>query len=109
MTQPPQFPPPGSGYPVGPPPPSSGKATASLVLGILGLVVCPLVLSVPAIVLGRGAMREIDASGGMIGGRSSAQAGFWLGVVGTAWVVLAFLIVVAVFLFGSAVGLGSNS
>jgi hypothetical protein len=70
----------------GPPPPqqSSGNATAALVLGICGLTVCPILCSILAIVFGGIAKREIDASGGRLGGRDAAKAGLILG-----WVSLA--------------------
>jgi hypothetical protein len=63
-------------------PPTSGSATAALVLGICGLVVCPLICSILALVFGYQARGEIDESGGRIGGRSSAVAGIVLGWVG---------------------------
>jgi len=60
-----------------------GNATASLVLGILGIVLCPIVCSVLAIVFGNQARDQIrrDPS---LGGAGIAQAGFILGIVGTA-------------------------
>ena len=47
-----------------------------------------------ALVIGRGAVKEIDASGGSLGGRGMAQAGYILGIIGT--VILALLAVGAV-------------
>lgn len=73
---------------------SSGKATASLVLGIVGLVVLPFVCSVLAIVLGRKARREIDASGGRLGGRGNATAGIVLGWIGLAFIVGLLLVII---------------
>lgn len=58
-----------------------GKATASLVLGIIGLVFCPIVCSVLAIIFGAQAKAEID-SNPALGGRGQAQAGFICGIVG---------------------------
>ncbi len=100
---PPGYPPPGYPPPGYPTPPTSGKATTALVLGICGLVICPLILSVPAIIVGQSAKKEIDASHGQLGGRSQAQAGFILGIIGTLLVVLAALFVAGVFAFGSAI------
>lgn len=103
---PPPWQPPPPGYPVPPvpmAPPTSGKATTALVLGICGLVICPFVLSVPAIIVGQSAKKEIDASQGRLGGRSQAQAGFILGIIGTVLGVLVALFVAVVFAFGSAV------
>jgi len=71
---------------------TSGNAVASLVLGIVGLVIFPLVPSILAIVLGRSAKREIQQRPGL-GGEGMATAGVVLGWVGVA------LIVVAVVLF----------
>jgi len=84
-------------------PPTHPRATTALVLGILGLLVCPLVLSIPALVIGRQAVREIDASNGQLGGRGNAQAGFILGIVGTAWAAVAALIVIIVFVLGGII------
>ena len=61
-----------------------GEATASLVLGIVGLFVCPIICSLLAIIFGIKARNMIDASGGYLGGRSQAQAGLVLGIVGMA-------------------------
>jgi hypothetical protein len=88
----------------GPPPPSSGKATAALVLGIAAFVVCPLVCAVLAIVFANQAYSEIDASGGRVGGRGLAQAGLILGWVNIALCVLALLFFIAVIAIGSSSG-----
>lgn len=64
--------------------PTNGKATAALVLGILGLpFFCPVLCSVPALVLGYQARKEIDASGGVQQGRGQAKAGIVMGWIGT--------------------------
>ncbi|MGO4258058.1 DUF4190 domain-containing protein [Marmoricola sp. RAF53] len=107
MTEP-QSPPPGYPYPAYPPAPQStpGSATAALVLGILSIVMCGFVLGIPAIILGSRAKREIDASQGRLGGRSSAQAGFVLGIISTVFSGLATLIVLVVFIFGGVVQSG---
>ncbi len=70
-----------------------GKATAALVLGILGLVLIPIIPSILAIVFGNNAKREIDGSGGSLGGRGLATTGVVLGWIALAiWAV--FLIAV---------------
>jgi hypothetical protein len=86
----------------GPPRPNNGKATASLALGIGGLLVCPLVLSVLAIVLGLQARKEIDRSGGRQRGRGNATAGVVTGGVG---LVLGIVVIVLV---AAGVDLGLN-
>lgn len=95
---PPQYP---GGYPVGYPmrAPDQQQAVPAMVLGILGLVCCGLA-SPFAIWLGRKSMNQIDASGGMLGGRAQAQAGFVMGIIGTALWVLGALFYVLVVAFG---------
>lgn len=63
---------------------SNGKATAALVLGIVGILFCPLVCSLLAIILGSTAKNEIAASGGYQTGESNARAGIILGWIGLA-------------------------
>jgi hypothetical protein len=72
-----------------------GKATASLVLGIVGLVICPVVCSVLAVVFGKQAKQEIAANPGM-GGAGLAQAGVVLGWVGIALAALGAVFFLAV-------------
>ena len=79
---------------------TSGKSTAALVMGILGLFLCPLICSVLALVFGYQARREIDNSGGRVTGRGSATAGIVLGWIGVA-LVAAFI---ALVILGLAVG-----
>ncbi len=120
--QPPSPPPPPDDPPAGPPPPppgpvapgfsspvphtmyaqppNSGKAVASLVLGIAGFVVCPLVCSVLAIIFGKQAQNEIDANP-VIGGRGMATAGFILGIVGVALSALFLLFALLVVASGT--------
>jgi len=72
-------------HPAGPP--NASNAVTSLVLGILGIVLCPL-LGPVAWSLGRKGEQEIDSSGGAVGGRGMATAGKILGIVGTALTLL---------------------
>ena len=74
---------------------TSGKAIASLILGIGGFVLCPLICSILALVLGYQAKAEINASGGRLSGRGSATAGIVLGWIGIV-LVLAFIALVIV-------------
>src|ERR671910_248379 len=59
-----------------------GSATASLILGICSLVVCGIICGPLALVYGNKARKEIDASGGRLGGRRMATAGIVLGWIG---------------------------
>jgi uncharacterized membrane protein len=72
---------------------TSGKAIASLVLGIGGFLIFPVVLSILAIVFGRSAKREIAERPGL-GGAGLAIAGIVLGWIGVALTVIAVLFVV---------------
>jgi hypothetical protein len=60
---------------------TSGKATASLVLGIIGILILPIVFSVLAIVFASIARREIEADPSL-GGKGLATAGLVTGIVG---------------------------
>ena len=80
-------PPPPGGYGV---PQDHPKATTALVLGILGVVCCSIAAPF-AWSIGKKAVSEIDASGGRMGGRGKAQAGYILGIVGTVLLILSLL------------------
>jgi hypothetical protein len=84
------------------------KATTSLVLGILGIVVCGLVAPF-AWRMGKRTVDEIDASNGQLGGRGSAKAGYVLGLIGTLLLGLAVLFFVAVVLLGLATSVTSGT
>ncbi len=86
-------------YPPPPPPmqqpgygytPDHPRATLALVLGIISIVLCQLLGPVAWVIGGR-AVREIDASGGTMGGRGSAKAGQILGIISTILLVLSVL------------------
>ena len=87
---PPYAPPVQGGY--GQQPENHPNATTALVLGIVGVVCCSLTAPF-AWVMGKRAMDEIDASGGRIGGRGNAQAGYVLGILGTIIMVLGIVVI----------------
>ena len=87
-------------------PPDHPQATTALVLGILGLVLCG-VLAPFAWQMGNRVLREIDASQGQLGGRSSASAGRIMGIIGTALLVFSLVILLVVGLVFGLVGLGA--
>lgn len=66
------------------------QATLILILGILGLVACQ-VLSPFAWIMGNRVVKEIDASQGQLGGRSTANAGRICGMVGSILLALGIL------------------
>jgi hypothetical protein len=84
------------------PRPHHPSAVPALVLGILSLVLCGFFTGIPAMVMGRRAVREIRG-GAQYGGEGMAQAGFWTGLIGTALTALAALLVLGVFAFGGVV------
>lgn len=101
---PPPYGQPGYGYV--PPPPTPSDANTALILGIVSVVLCGAFTGIPAIVIGRRAMREIDDSQGALGGRSNAQAGFVLGIVGTVLMTLGVILLVALVAVGVLVADG---
>jgi hypothetical protein len=80
----------------GAPPQNHPRAVLILVLGILSLVCCGFITGIPAWIMGNSALREIDASGGTIGGRGMVQAGRICGIVGIVLSVLGILFDVVV-------------
>jgi hypothetical protein len=101
----------------GPAPPPAGQwaappmkaegAVAALVLGILGIVLCPLCAPV-AWGMGRKAERLVDASGRTLGGRGEATAGKILGMIGTAFIILAIIAFIALVIIGASVDSSSG-
>jgi Domain of unknown function (DUF4190) len=74
---------------------TSGFAIASLVLGIAGFFVLPLILSILAVVFGNKAREEIRANPG-VGGDGLATAGLVLGWIGIAMAALGLLVLLLV-------------
>ena len=92
MGPPPGYTPYGAGDSFGAPS-QSGKATAALVCGIVGIFICPIVLSILAIVFGIQSRKQITESGGRLKGHGMATAGLVLGIVGLVLMPLWFIIV----------------
>lgn len=69
----------------------NSKAMWSMICGIVGILLCGVVLGPLAIYLSRGATKEIAASGGRQTGSGMAKAGFILGIVALVFWVLALL------------------
>ena len=108
----PQQPPP-YGQPAYPPPPygyapDHPKATTSLVLGILGLVVCGFIAPF-AWRVGKRTLDEIDGSQGRLGGRGQAQAGYILGIIGTAVLALGLVALVILVLLATVTAVSTSS
>jgi len=75
--------------------PNADSAVTSLVLGILSLVLCGLFTGIPAMILGRRAIKQIDSSGGRVKGRGLATAGFVTGLAGTVLYLLTLALLMA--------------
>lgn len=95
--------------------PEDKSATTAMVLGIVGLAagftVCfglGFLVSPFALFMGLASKRRIDASGGQLGGRGNAQAGFIMGVLGTIMLALAILALIAIIVL-IAVGVSQDS
>lgn len=80
----------------------SQYAIASLVTGILGWTLVPLLGSIAAIITGHLAKKEIKESGGALGGNSMATAGLIMGYVHLGFVVIGGLIVLSLILVAGA-------
>jgi hypothetical protein len=78
-------------------PPTNGKSIATLVLGILAVIVpyVGLILGIIAIVFGKISLNEIKQRGEQ--GRGMAIAGLVCGIVGTALYAIVIIIVVIAF------------
>ena len=79
--------------------------TTSLVLGILGVVLCS-VLAPFAWKMGKQTVDEIDASQGQLGGRGAAQAGYIMGIIGTVLLGSSVLLVLLVVIVARVIGGG---
>lgn len=83
------------------PSPDTG-ATTALVLGILSLLICPLILSIPAIIIGNTAKQKAAVLPGQPG-LSSAKAGVILGWVSLALSVVYIIVVIGIVASGNDV------
>ena len=107
MTQQPPPPYGGPGYGYVPQPPKHPQAVTVLVLGILGIVVCG-VCGPFAWSMGNRAEREMAAYPGRWSGSTEVTIGKILGIVATALLALA-VIVIVIFIFGGVIAGVSGS
>jgi hypothetical protein len=82
-------PPPGRPRPRGPQTTTSGKALAALLLGI-GTFIIPVLMAIPAVILGILALKDIARAGGRLTGKGMAMAGLACALVGNV-TLLAYL------------------
>lgn len=114
-------PPPPQGYNVPPPPPpqmpynqgqqtggmqggASSNAVIALVLGILSYITCGIFAAIPAWIMGKKELSEIDAGRSPENGRTMAKIGMWLGIVNVILSILGlilFMILMALGVFSS--------
>jgi hypothetical protein len=73
--------------------PTAGKALGSLISGIAGLTMVPVIASIVAIVLGHLGLSEIKKSAGRLKGEGMALAGLVMGYLGLA--LIPFIVIVA--------------
>ena len=62
---------------------ASGRAIASMVLSILGLVMCAFFTSIPGMILGKMELNAINAGQAPKAGETLAKIGFYVGIAGT--------------------------
>jgi hypothetical protein len=93
-------------------PPTAGRkadgAIAALVLGIIGVIFCPLCAPI-AWGLGRKAERLVDASGRTLGGRGEATTGKVLGMIGTGLMIIGIILFIALVAFGTSIESGGST
>jgi hypothetical protein len=78
--------------------PEASQATTALVLGILGIVICP-ILGPFAWSMGLKEMQAIDAGTRPAENRGTANAAKILGIVGTALLGVAIIVLIIVIVF----------
>ena len=83
---------------------TSTLAVVSLVSGILGWSLLPIIGGIVAVVTGHKAKREIRASGGALGGDTMATIGLVLGYASFALIVLPACVIITLIILGSSVG-----
>jgi hypothetical protein len=84
---------------------ASGRAIASLVLSILGLIACGFLTSIPGLILGKMEMNAINAGEAPRAGETLAKVGFYLGIAGTAIYCLVGVIWAVIAMIGATSGI----
>ncbi len=90
--------------PVSPNPGSAGGASSNaiiaLVLGILSFLGCSIFAAIPAWIMGRKELSEINAGRSPEAGRTLANIGMWLGIVHVILTIFGLIIFIILFFLG---------
>lgn len=73
------------------------RGTLILVLGILSIPCCGLFTGIPAVIMGRNALQEIDSSGAQYSNRGLINAGYICGIIGTVLSIVGLILRLTVF------------
>ena len=77
------------------PPKNDDGAITSLILGIASFLICPLILAIPAIIIGNAAKQRIAQSQGALTGETMAVVGIICGWINVGISALVILIIIA--------------
>ena len=69
-------------------------AVASMVCGIVGLIVCGIIMGIIALILGAQAKGHISRTPGQYGGSGMATAGIVLGILDIVFAIIALIIII---------------
>lgn len=79
---------------------ASSNSIIALVLGILSYISCGLFSAIPAWIIGKKELSEIDAGRSPEAGRTLARIGMWLGIVNVILTIIAMFVLLILFVFG---------
>ncbi len=83
---------------------NTGKATAALILGILSFIMCGCLTGIPAIILGRMYIRDVQAGLAPASQLGMAKAGYIMGIVSTILFCLVSILYIVVIVLGIYTG-----
>ncbi|WP_340538730.1 DUF4190 domain-containing protein [Nocardioides sp. GXZ039] len=84
------------------------KGTTVLILGILSLVCCGIFTGIPAIIMGKNALRETEAAPGVYSNVGTIKAGYICGIIGTVWSAIALVVNIIVLATSGSLLFGGN-
>lgn len=93
-------PPPVSPNPVNSGGSASSNAIIALVLGILSYIACGLFAAIPAWIIGKKEINEINAGRSPVAGLTLAKIGMWLGIVNVILSILGIIVFAILFALG---------